>query len=47
MRRFLIRTILPLFFCVLPPLAAVLIAAALPSGARDLLSRPFHRLWTG
>ncbi len=35
MRRFLIRTLLPLFFCLLPPLAAVLIAAALPAGARD------------
>ena len=34
-RRFLIRTVLPLSFCVLPPAAAVLIAAALPQGARD------------
>lgn len=34
MRRFLIRTVLPLFFSVLPPLAAVLIAAALPDDAR-------------
>jgi MotA/TolQ/ExbB proton channel family len=33
-RRFLIRTVLPLFFCMLPPLAAVLIAAALPDQAR-------------
>jgi MotA/TolQ/ExbB proton channel family len=33
-RRFLIRTVLPLFFCALPPLAAVLIAAALPDQAR-------------
>ena len=34
MRRFLIRTVLPLFFGALPPLAAVLIAAALPDDAR-------------
>jgi hypothetical protein len=33
-RRFLIRTVLPLFFCILPPAAAVLIGAALPDGAR-------------
>ena len=34
MRRFLIRTVLPLFFSALPPLAAVGIAAALPDDAR-------------
>ena len=44
MRRFLIRTILPLFFCVLPPLAAVLIAAALPSGARAFYLEHFTPL---
>ncbi len=35
MRRFLIRTVLPLLFSVLTPLAAVLIAAALPDDARS------------
>ena len=44
MRRFLIRTTLPLFFCVLPPLAAVLIAAALPAGARDFYLAHFTGL---
>ncbi len=44
MRRFLIRTTLPLFFCVLPPLAAVLIAAALPSGARTFYLEHFTSL---
>jgi hypothetical protein len=40
-RRFLIRTVLPLLFCVLPPLAAVLVAAALPKDARDFYLRHF------
>ena len=44
MRRFLIRTVLPLFFCVLPPLAAVLIAAALPDDARDFYLNHFTAL---
>ena len=44
MRRFLIRTLLPLFFCVLPPLAAVLIAAALPAGARTFYLEHFTAL---
>ncbi len=35
MRRLLIRTLLPLLFCAMPPLAAALIAAALPPAARD------------
>ena len=35
MRHFLIRVILPLFFCVVPFLAALLIAAALPPQARN------------
>jgi hypothetical protein len=35
MRRRLIQTVLPLVFCVVPPLAAALIAAALPSAARS------------
>ena len=35
MRRALIRNLLPLIFCALPPLAAGLIAAALPPAARD------------
>jgi hypothetical protein len=35
MRRWLIRNILPLVFCLLPPLAAVLIAASLPAVGRD------------
>jgi MotA/TolQ/ExbB proton channel family protein len=43
-RRFLIRTLLPLFFCVLPPLAAVLIAAALPAGARTFYLDHFTAL---
>jgi hypothetical protein len=34
-RHFLIRVILPLFFCVVPFLAALLIAAALPPQARN------------
>jgi hypothetical protein len=34
-RHFLIRVILPLFFCVVPLLAALLIAAALPAKARE------------
>jgi len=34
-RAFLIRIVLPFLFCLLPPLAAVLVAAALPQGARD------------
>ncbi len=44
MRRLLIRTTLPLFFIVLPPLAAVLIAAALPSGARTFYLDHFTAL---
>jgi len=43
-RRLLIRTTLPLFFCLLPPLAAVLIAAALPAGARDFYVQHFTAL---
>jgi len=43
-RSFLIRTVLPLFFIILPPLAAVLIAAALPSEARDFYIRHFTSL---
>jgi hypothetical protein len=43
-RRFLIRTTLPLFFCLLPPLAAVLIAAALPAGAREFYLAHFTAL---
>jgi hypothetical protein len=43
-RSFLIRTVLPLFFCALPPLAAVLIAAALPNEARDFYFRHFTSL---
>ena len=35
MRHFLIRVILPLFFCVVPFLAALLIGAALPPKARN------------
>ena len=35
MRRRLIQTVLPLVFCAVPLLAAALIAAALPAGARD------------
>ena len=35
MRRALIRTLLPLVFCAVPPLVAGLIAASLPSPARD------------
>ena len=44
MRRFLIRTTLPLFFCALPPLAAVLIAAALPGEARTFYLKHFTSL---
>ena len=44
MRSFLIRTVLPLFFIVLPPLAAVLIAAALPNEARDFYIKHFTAL---
>jgi MotA/TolQ/ExbB proton channel family len=43
-RSFLIRTVLPLFFVVLPPLAAVLIAAALPNDARDFYITHYTRL---
>ncbi len=35
MRRALIRTLLPLVLCAVPPLAAALIAAALPAAARE------------
>jgi MotA/TolQ/ExbB proton channel family len=35
LRRTLIQRVLPLFFCLVPPLAGVLIAACLPPGARD------------
>jgi hypothetical protein len=35
MRRWLIRNILPIIFCLLPPLAAVLIAASLPPVGRE------------
>lgn len=35
MRRLLIQTVLPLVFCVVPLAAAALIAASLPSAARD------------
>ena len=35
MRRRLIQTVLPLVFCVVPLLAAALIAVSLPAGARD------------
>ncbi len=41
MRRWLIRTILPLVFCSLPPIAAALIVAAMPAEARDFYA---HRL---
>jgi branched-subunit amino acid ABC-type transport system permease component len=34
-RRVLIRTLLPLILCAVPPLAAAVIAAALPPAARD------------
>jgi hypothetical protein len=34
-RRRLIRTVLPLIFCALPPLAAVLIAVSMPKPARE------------
>jgi hypothetical protein len=34
-RRTLIRTVLPVIFCLVPLLAAVVIAASLPPGARD------------
>ena len=35
MRRQLIQVVLPLIFCLMPPLAAALIAVALPAKARD------------
>ena len=35
MRRTLIRRVLPLIFCLMPLLAAALVAACLPPGARD------------
>ena len=35
MRRTLIRSVLPLLFSAVPPLAALLIVAALPAGARE------------
>ncbi len=35
MRRAIIRTLLPLVFCLVPPLIAGLIAASLPPAARD------------
>ena len=35
MRRRLIQTVLPLVFCLVPLLAAALIAVSLPAGARD------------
>src|SRR5437588_12408823 len=41
MRRALIQTFLPLLFCIVPLLAAVLVAAALPSLARDFY---LHRI---
>lgn len=50
MRRVLIQTVLPLVFCIVPLLAAVLIAAALPPGAREFyLQRltPFDLLILG
>ncbi len=44
MRSFLIRSLLPLFFCVLPALAAVLIAAALPNEARNFYANQYTAL---
>ncbi len=44
MRSILIRTVLPLFFIVLPPVAAVLVAAALPNEARDFYIKHFTPL---
>jgi hypothetical protein len=38
-RRALIRTLLPLVFCMVPPLAAGMIAAALPPAAREFYVR--------
>jgi hypothetical protein len=38
-RRVLIRTLLPLVFCAVPPLAAGLITAALPPAAREFYVR--------
>lgn len=35
MRRHVIRNVLPVVFCCMPPLAAALIAAAMPPSARD------------
>jgi hypothetical protein len=47
-RRQLIQLVLPLVFCVLPVLAALLVAVCLPAKARDFyvehLTNPAHRL---
>jgi MotA/TolQ/ExbB proton channel family len=46
LRRHLIRTLLPVVFCVMPPLAAALIAFAMPAAARQfyLDKLPEHHL---
>jgi Mn2+/Fe2+ NRAMP family transporter len=43
-RRRLIRTVLPLAFCLVPPLAAGLIGVSLPKTARDFYFSHFTRL---
>ena len=44
MRRRLIRTVLPILFCLVPPLAALLIGAALPVAARSFYFAHFTHL---
>ena len=44
MRRRLIRTVLPLVFCAIPPLAAGLIAASMPKAAREFYLQHFTPL---
>jgi hypothetical protein len=43
-RRLLIRNVLPLFFCLVPLLAALLIVTALPEGARHFYLRELNWL---
>lgn len=43
MRRFLIQSVLPFLFCLIPPLAGAMIALAIPEAAmRDYLTRIRH-----
>ncbi len=44
MRRHVIRNLFPMVFCVMPPLAAALIAASMPPSARDFYLSNYSHL---